>query len=129
MQRVGRDAAEDAGVQVAFRAFGDDLGIEDAAQAVDDRGDAGGGHAGVGDEDGVAGQLVRMLAHVLLDGRAARLFLALEQDFDVDRQRSVSAHERFQRFDERVHLPFVVHRAARVEVAAAHLWLEGRAFP
>ena len=129
MQRIGRDAAEDAGVQVAFGALGDDLGVEDAAQAVDDRGDAGRGHAGIGDENGVAGQLLGMLAHVLLDGRAASLFLALEQDFDVDRQRSVGAHERFQRLDEREHLPLVVHRAARIEVAVAHLRLEGWTLP
>ena len=122
---IGANAAEFAGVEIVLGALGVDLGVDDAAEAVGDGGDAGGGHAAIHDEGDVGGELLLMLFDVGLDGFAAALLFALDEDFEVDGEGVTGAGEGAQRHEGGEDLAFVVHGATGVEVLVADDGLEG----
>ncbi len=129
-ERVGRGAAVHAGVEVGAGAAGFNLGVDHAAQADAEGGDAGGEHFGVGDEGDVGLELVGVLADEGGDAFSADLFFAFEEDADVDGELAVvGGEEGFEGFDVHPHLAFVVDGAAGVEVAVALGGLEGRGGP
>jgi hypothetical protein len=71
-----------------------------------------------------------MLQHVRLDRLAAALLLSLDEHPHINGQRTLAGvHQGFECFDQRVHLAFVVHRAAGIEILVADLRLEGGAGP
>ncbi len=127
---VGSGAAVHAGVQVGAGAAGLDLGVDHAAQADAERGQVGREHLGVGDEGDVGLQLVAVLADELGDSLAADLFLAFEDDADVDGELAAAGDEQgLEGFDVHPHLALVVDGAAGVEIAVALGGLEGRGVP
>src|SRR5579885_222773 len=126
VDRIWADAAEFAGVQIMSRALRMYLGVDDAAQPIDQRGHARRWHAGICHQRHVTGEPFRMLFDIRLDGFATGLFFALDQHTHIDGQRPiVRVHQRFERLHQPIHLPFVVHGAARIEVVVANLWLKG----
>src|SRR5579859_4135597 len=130
MNGIWADAAVLAGVQIVLRAIGVDLGVDDAAQAVDEGGHTRRRHAGIGDEGDVAGELLGVVLDVRLNGFAAGLFFTLDEHTDVDGKSAVAgAHERFEGLDDAVHLAFIVYGAARVDIVVAHSWLKRVALP
>ena len=60
---------------------------------------------------------------------AADFFFAFDDELHVDGQPAVRLQPGFDRFDVREHLPFVVGRAAGVDVAVANRRLERRGHP
>ena len=130
MDRVWRGAAVEAGVQIAIRTGGFHLHIDQAAQP-----DAQGGKAlrvklRIGDQRDVGLELGRIFRDELADGRAADLFFAFDQELEIDGQLArVHGAQRFGGLDVHVHLPFVVGRAAGVDVAVVNGGLEGRRMP
>ena len=117
---VGGGAAVHAGVEVGAGAADFDLGVDHAAQADAEGGDAGGEHFGVGDEGDVGLELVGVLADEGGDAFAADFFFALEDDADVDGELAfVRGEEGFKGFDVHPDLALVVDGAAGVEIAVA----------
>ena len=105
------------------------FGIDHAAQADAEGGQAGGEELGVGDQGEVRLQLRRLGGDKGLDSLAADLFFAFKEDADVDGQLAVGGEQRLQALDLRPDLALVVAGAAAVEVAVALGWLEGRRDP
>ena len=60
---------------------------------------------------------------------SSHFFFAFKQYAHVERERMFGGQQRLQSLDLRPHLPFVIHSAARVEVAVAFCRLEGRREP
>ena len=113
--RVRRDPAEVAGVQVAVRAFGSQFEVGHAAHAeldclataVVDRPIAG--------HDQVDIEQIGMRAHEFGDVRRANLLLALEQDDHVAGERAIDCQQRLDRQQVGEVLPLVVAGAASVD--------------
>ena len=123
--RIGHRAAERAGVEVAVRAGHAKLEVGQAAQAVVDGRDAGGELVAVANHHAVAGQPVGVLAKVLLQGVAADLLLALDEELQVQGQAALDGDPGLGALQVGEHLAFVVGGAAGVEVAVAAGRLEG----
>ena len=102
-----------------------DLGVEDAAQGVAQRGLVGGEHGGVAHQDHVGVQLLPAFAQEDGQALAPGLLLALDHDLEVDGELAVDLHVGLDRLEVHVDLSLVVHGAARVELAVAHNGLEG----
>ena len=111
--RILRAAAEDAGMQIAAGGLDLDLVIDEPAQLRGDRRRVRVPHAGVADqrEIGLEVRLVRFEErHEIL---RTDLLLALDDDGDVDRQRSRDLLPGAARLDEGHQLALVVLGAAR----------------
>ena len=87
--RIGDRTTEEAGVEVAFGAAQDDIAAGDAAQSVAERGHAGRDHAGIGNGDDIALQLIAMMKQKGRKARTADLLLALEEEDQIHRQLTV----------------------------------------
>ena len=106
-----------------------ELGVDHAAQADAQGGQAGREQLGVGDQGEIGLQFGRLRRDVGGNSLPSHLFFALEQHAHVDGQRAGGGQQRLQRLDMHVHLALVVDRAARVEIAVALGGLEGRRVP
>ena len=126
---IGRRAAVHAGVQIGLGAAHFKLGVDHAAQAHAQGGQAGRKELGIGDQGKVRLQLGRLGGDKARNSLPSHLLFAFEQDAHVERQLAVGGQQRLQRLDLRPHLALVVHRAAGVEVAVALRRLEGRREP
>ena len=111
-RRVVHRAAENAGVQIARRAVHRDFKGDDAAQRVGQRRMIGIGHAGVGDDDGVAFQFVPVRFEKFRQVRAADFLLAFDDKGQIAGQGSAGFEIGLDRFEMREVLAFVVGRAA-----------------
>jgi hypothetical protein len=127
--RVDDSAPERPRVQVARGPPHVDLAVREAAQAVGDRRGLLVHHRGVGDDDHVALQEVLVRRDERLEVPRADLFLALEEELDVDGARARGLQVRLEGVDVDDELPLVVARAPRVETAVADRRLEGRGRP
>src|SRR5690606_34597280 len=114
---VGDGSAKDAAVEVLAGAAEGHFAGDDAPQAVGDGGNTGGVLGGVADHDDVAGETLAIGVEKPVEVVAADFFFAFDDEFDVDRQPAVGLEPSLDRFDVRIHLPFVVGRAAGVDVA------------
>ena len=103
--------------------------VDQAAQAVADRRHAALEHSRVGDHDHVGLQLVLVRADEVVEVRTADFLFALDHELHVHGQAAVLLHVRFDRLEVHEHLPLVVGRAARVDLAVANRRLEGRRLP
>ena len=121
---IGSGAAVHAGMKVVSGAARLELGVNQAAQACGNGRQPGREHLRVADQRRVGLEPLPMFRHVLLDVLAAYLFLAFDQELDVDRQPAFGLHEALDRFEEEVGLPLVVNRAAGVDVLVAYRRLE-----
>ncbi len=127
---IGGRAAVHAGVQIGFCAADFELGVDHAAQADAEGGQAGGEELGIGDQGKVGLQLGRLGGDKSGNSLPSDLLVALEDDAHVDGQLAfVGGQERFQGFDLRPDLALVVTGAAAVDVAVALGRLEGRREP
>ena len=68
---------------------------------------------------------VSTFRHVL----AAHFFFAFDEALDVQRQLPLGLEEAFERLAEQIHLPFIVHGTARINVIVADGWLKRRRDP
>ena len=116
-------------MQIAFRPAKIDLVIHEPAQPVADRRDFAREHGGVGNDDHVRGEERLVLPHELVEVQAADFLFTLEKHFDVERQTAGLLHVRFDSLEVHEDLPFVVGRAARVDLVLAHGRFERRRFP
>ena len=114
-----RGAPEQPRMEVAVGSLDPDLVIEEAAQRRGDGRRLGIPHAGVADERDVGGKLAAMGLDPGRQMLGAALFLALDQERDVERQRSRHRLPGPARLDEGHHLAFVVGGAARDNRLAA----------
>jgi len=113
-------------VEIGAGSAGFDLGVDHAAQADAEGGKLGGEHLCVGNEGDVGFELVAVLADEGGDAFAADLFLAFEDDADVDGEFAVvCGEEALEGFDVHPHLALVVNGSAGVEVFVALGGLEG----
>ncbi len=129
LNRVGRRAAINSGVQIMIGALHDQFAIHDAAQPHADGGQLGREHFGVADDGGVGFDRGPACEDVAFDVFAADFFFAFDQEFHVDRQPAVLFEQPFDGFDQDIGLAFVVGRSARVDVVVADGGLERRRFP
>ena len=132
--RVLRAAAEDAGMQIAVGGLDLDLVIDEPAQRGGDRRRVLVPHAGVADQREVGLQVGLVLLEERHEVLRADFFLALDDDGDVDRQRSRHRLPGAAGLDEGHQLPLVVLGAARDDDLAAvgmvgHDRLERRTVP
>ena len=119
VQRVGDGAAEGAGVQVDGRPVQGDLGVGQAAHAGDGARHVGSGHAGVADDDDVAGQPVAARSRSRCgEVRRAGLLLALDEQLDGDRRGVATGGGEVGAHAEQVEgdVALVVDRAAGVQL-------------
>ena len=126
---IGDRAAERAGMQIALRAAQIDLEVDEAAQAVADRGDAAVEHRRVRDHHDVGGEFVLVGLDEVVEIGGPDFFLALEDDADVHRQAAVLLQMRLDGLEVHEDLALVVGGAARVDLAVADRRLEGRRLP
>ena len=126
---IGRRAAVHAGVQIGFCAAHFHFGVDHAAQADAERGQAGRKELGVADQREVGCQVGGLGGDVGSDAFAANFFLAFKQHADVDGQLAGCGQQRLERLNLRPDLAFVIDRAAGVEIAVALGWLKGRRVP
>ena len=126
---VGDGAAERAGVEIALGAAQIDLEVDEAAQAVADRGNAAVEHRRVRDHDDVGGQFVLVGLDEVVEIGGTDLFLTLEDDADVHRQAAVLLQMRLDGLEVHEDLALVVGGAARVDLAVADRGLERRRLP
>ena len=127
---IGRGAAVHAGVKVGARATGFDFGVDHAAQADAERGQVGREHFGVGDQRNVG------LSWSGCSRTKAAIPSPPTSSSPSMRTRTLTgslpalaASSDFEGFDVHPDLAFVVDSAARVEIAVALRWLEGRRSP
>ncbi len=106
-------------MQIARRSAGFHLHVNQAAQPDAERGHALGVHRRIGNQRYIGAQLLRVFGHVPGDGGAAHFLFAFDQELHVQRQGSVGRAQRLDGLDVHVHLAFVVHRAAGVQIAVA----------
>ena len=126
---IGRSAAVHAGVQIGFCAAHFDFGVDHAAQADAESGQAGREELGVGDQGKVGLQVGRLGGDVVGNSLPADFFFAFEDDAHVERQRLLAASSDSSALTCAHDLALVVDGAAGVEVAVALGRLEGRRKP
>ena len=123
--RIDHRSAENAGVQVGGRAAQKDLHGGNAAEALGQGGITFGHHAGVRNGDDVAAEFVAPRADEVIQMRTARLFLALNEEDEVDRQRAFLAEEVDGAEQMGENLAFVVGRSAGKDALVAEGRFEG----
>ena len=116
-------------MQVAVGSQNMDLEVSQSLQAVRYGRHARGKLAGVGDDRKVASQAVAVLGDVGLEIDAADLFLTLDQELDVHRQRPGRLEPGLCRLQVSEHLALVVRGPASIKVAVADCRLERRREP
>ena len=107
-QGIRRAAAVTAGVQVPARALERDFEGEEAPARDDDRGQIRPPHGSVGREHEVGRELLGERCGGRLEVAAAALLLALDQEFEVDREPPSNREERLRHKDRDQHRPLVV---------------------
>ena len=123
---IGRSAAVHAGVEVGLGAADFEFGVDHAAQADAEGGQAGGEEFGVGDEREVGLEIGGLGGDVVGNSLPSHFFFAFEEDADIERERFVGGEQGFEGFDLHPDLAFVVDGAAGVDIAVAFGGLEGR---
>jgi hypothetical protein len=119
-----------AGVQVGHRTRGFKFGVAHAAQADAQRRQIGCEHFRIGDQRKICFETVRVLAYEARDAFATNFFFAFDDHAHIDGQLATrSLEQRLQRLNVHVHLAFVVHRAARVDVLVTLGGFEGWCVP
>ena len=107
-RRIVHRAAENAGVQIARRAVQRDFKRDDAAQRIGERRMIGVGHAGVGNDDGVAVQFAAVRLEKFREVRAADFLLAFDDERQIAGQGSAGFQIGFDGLEMREVLAFVV---------------------
>src|ERR1043166_3219748 len=116
-------------MEIARRPDDVDLEIREAAQRRKDRRQSRREHGRIGDDDGLAGELLRVLLDELLEVGAAHFFLAFGEDDDVDGKLARGLEVRLDRLQMEEQLAFVVDGAAGEDLVVADRGLEGRRLP
>ena len=116
-------------MQIVIGALHEQFAIHHAAQSDADGRQFGREHLGIADHRGVGSQTGRTGLHVLFDMLAAGFLFAFDEELHVHGQFAVAAQQALHGLDLQIDLAFVVGCAAREDVAAPHLRLEGRRFP
>ncbi len=129
LERVRRDSAIGAGVQVALERPDRDLGVAEAPERGVHGGPAGRIVRRVAHQCGVGAGALRLRAQQVGDDLPAALLLALEDEVDVERRAPLRVERRLICLEEAEDLALVVGGAARVEGAAPHGGLERRRDP
>src|ERR1035437_4542375 len=89
LQRVGRDAAVVAGMEIVSGALDMNFAIYDSAQAGGYRRNFGSEHGGIADHRGVGGQGGRIFDYKMFNMPSAGFLLALYQKLHINRQISL----------------------------------------
>ena len=127
---VGYRPAEHAGMQVGGRSLHDDFRARQTAQAVGKGGSVRSGHAGIGDNDDVAGQFIPVLLQEEGKTAAADFLLPFQQEDHVHGQMpAVLALEFLHAQNVGEQLAFVVRGSAGVNFAVAHFRFKGVGLP
>ena len=130
-ERVGDRTAEAAGVHIARRAAQVDLPVDHAAHAGADGGLVRRPHAGVGDDDDVTAQQLAVLAEQVGEVGRPGLFLALDDELEVDRWTRPAGRCQVRLDAECVEedLTLVVSRSSGAQLLARDRGLERRRLP
>ena len=128
-KRIGRRASVHPRMQVGLRAPRLDFGVDHPPQPDAERRQLGSEHLRVGNQREIRLQPLRVVPDELRDRFSADLLLTLENHAHIERQPTGRREQRLQGLHMDIHLPFVVHRAARVEIAVPLDRLEGRRNP
>ncbi len=83
----------------------------------------------IGNDRVVAGKAVTVLGEVSLEIDAANLFLPLDQELDIHRQRPGRLQPSLRGLQVGEHLTFIVGGPASIKVAVANRRFEGRREP
>src|SRR5262249_26228512 len=110
LNRVGRRAAIDAGMQVVVRAFDEKLPIDDPAQPDADGRQPGGEHLRVADDYRIRFQAWRLAAHVMLNVLSPGFFLTLYQELHIHGEAAVSFQQALDSLDLEIRLSLVIGR-------------------
>ena len=86
-------------------------------------------HSGIGDDDHIAAQRLEILREEIAQIAAADLFLAFDDEVQINRQLAILLDRLLHAEDVREDLPFVVGRAAREDVAILQHRIEWRRIP
>ena len=121
---IRRDAAINPRVQVGCGRVQPDFHGKDAAQAVGERGDSGGDHAGIGDRNDVGGNVAAAGLQERPEVVAAAFFFAFDQEDDVHREVAGFLQGRFDAENVREDLAFVIRRAPGVDATVFQARLE-----
>ena len=128
--RVGRGAAIKAGVQIAGRSARLDLHINQSAQADVQRRQTRRIHFRVGDQSATSAfSFAAFFATYSATEMPPTSSSPSIRNFRLTGSLPFTALQRFDGLDVRIHLAFVVGRAARIEIAVALGRLEGRRLP
>lgn len=117
------------GVQVAGSALEHDLERQQATAGDDHRGQVRSPHRAVGRQHEIGRELPGERRDGGPEVGAAALLLALDQEFEVDREPPIALQERFRHQDRDQQRSLVVGSAARVQPLVPHRRLEGRRAP
>ncbi len=116
-------------MEVAIGPLNQELEVGQSFESVGDRRLTGGELAGVGNDGVVASQPLLVGRDIGLDARAADLFLALDDELDIHRQRLRCLQPGLDSLQVGEHLALVVGGPARVQIAIAHGRLKRRREP
>ena len=86
---IGRRAAVHAGVEIGFGAADFEFGVDHAAQADAEGGQAGGEEFGIGDEREVSLEIGGLGGDVVGNSLPSHFFFAFKEDADIERERFV----------------------------------------
>ena len=126
---VHHRAAENARVEIERRSPHDDFHRGDAAEALGQGRVSLGDHSGVGNGDHVTAQVAAARTDELREICASDLLLALDEENQIHRQRTLLAEHADRPEDVREDLAFVVGGAARKDPFVADHRLERRRGP
>ena len=106
-----------------------DLAIGQPSEPVADRRHLTVEHRRVRNDDDIGSQLALLVVQKRLKMLAADLLLALENQFDIDREPTAVLHAGFDRLEVHEDLTLVVRGATRINLAFPNGRLERRRFP